>query len=99
MNEPLLDAAYSLARKQFEAAVLAVFSNLDAQFPSTAFESVHHASERAMHLYFAALGFAQKVWAGCLSYDKAQEVLQAQFNEFPVSTCLRAFEDAYTQTR
>lgn len=94
-----MNAAYALARQHYKAASLAVFSTLDSQFPGTAFDTVHHTADRATHLYFAALGFAQKVWAGSLPYEKAQKMLQTQFSDFPASTCQRAFGDAYTETR
>jgi hypothetical protein len=99
MDEHLMDIGYTLARQHYKAAVQAVFSELDSRFPGTAFDTVHHTGARAMELYLAALGLARKVWAGTLPHDKAQQVLQTQFSEFPESVCKRAFSDAYTETR
>jgi hypothetical protein len=99
MNESLMDTAYTLAQQHYKAAAQAVFSELDAQFSGSGFDTVHHAAVRAMQLHLAALGLAQKVWAGSLPHEKADEVLRTQFSDFPASTCQRAFSDAYTESR
>ena len=99
MNEPLMDDAYTLARQQCKLAAQTVFLELNSQFSNSGLDTVHHASERAMHLHYAALGFALKAWAGSITYEKAEEMLRTQFSDFPASTCKRAFSDAYIEKR
>ena len=94
-----MDAAYTLARQHYKVAGQAVFMGLDSQFSGTDFDTVYHVAERAMQLHIASLELARKVWAGSFPYDKAREVLQNQFNDFPKAVCERAFSDAYLETR
>lgn len=99
MTEILLDRAYTLAREQLKASSVAIHGALVDQFPQLGSDAAHQATQRALHLYFAALELARKVWAGSLPYEKAQDSLRKQFGEFPDDTCIRAFTDAYVETR
>ena len=99
MNEAFLDTAYRTARENYKAAGTATFQALDAKFASAGFDTVHHAAQRAMRLHFAAMDLAQKVWAGQLPYDKAEEILAQQFSEFPAATRQKALSDANTDMR
>jgi len=98
MNDQLMEIAYSLAIQQYVSAELSVFSDLLSQFPDTDFSDLLHAAEHSMQLHIAALGFARNVRGQILTYEKAEERLIAQFREFPPSTCVQAFHNAYKQT-
>jgi len=99
MNDALMDSAYSIARENYKAAELATFKALDSRFTTVEFDSIHQASQRAMHLHFSAMDLAKKVWARMISYEKAEEILRNQFVEFPDSTRQKALSDSYTDTR
>jgi len=99
MNKALMDASYALARQHYRSAVEAAYSSLDSQFAGAGFDEIHHAAQRGMALHVAALGYARRVWAGNLAFEKAQDILRTQFDDFPVETCDRAFSDAYAETR
>jgi len=99
MNAPLLEAAYTIAREKYEAARLEAFSILRDRFPDAGFDPTHHAVQRGMKLYLSAYGFAEKVWAGSIPYEKAYQSLHSQFNDFPEATVERAFSEAYRDTR
>jgi hypothetical protein len=99
MADMPLDRAYTLAREQLKASSVAIHGTLVDQFPQLGSDAAHQATQWALHLYFAALELARKVWAGSLPYDKAQDALRRQFEEFPEDTCIRAFTDAYVETR
>jgi hypothetical protein len=99
MTDIFLDRAYTLAREQLKAASLAIHGALVDEFPGLGLDATHQATQRALQLHFAALELTRKVWAGSLPYDKAQDALQKQFAEFSHDTCVRAFADAYIETR
>ncbi len=99
MSNELMDAAYKIARANYNAADLATFKALEAKFENAGFEAIHHSVERALRLNISAMDLASKVWAHTLSYEKAEEILGNQFAEFPVATRQKALGDAYTDAR
>jgi hypothetical protein len=99
MNETLMDTAYSVAREQLKAAHLAICRELDARCTSTDLDPIYRAAVRGQKLWIAAMDLAEKIWAKSLPYEKALQVLQAQFADFSAATCERALGDAYQETR
>ena len=99
MAKPLLELAYISAVAHYKAARLSVFNELTAANPEVDFDSLHHASSRALDLHVSSLGFAQRVWAKNLAYEKAEESLVAKFSEFPHEVVRRALASAYSATR
>ena len=99
MDSSLLDLAYSKAAAHYKEATLAVFNDLRAANPKGDFDVIYRASVRAMELHFSSLKLAERVWAQSLSYEKAEESLIAQFQEFPQAVSQRAFGAAYSATR
>jgi hypothetical protein len=99
MNDVLMASAYQVARENYKAAELATFKSLDSTFVAEKFDTIHQASQRGMRLHIAAMELAQKVWAGMISYEKAEEILRNQFIEFSDLTRQKALSDSYTDTR
>lgn len=92
-------SAYQIARENYKAAELATFKSLDSKFAAEEFDTIHQASQRAMRLHIAAMDLAQKVWAGMIPYQKAEEIIGHQFTEFSVSIRQKALTDSYTDSR
>ena len=99
MNEALMTAAYKAARENYKAAAITTFKTLDAQFADAGFDTVHQAAQRAIQLHIAATDLAQKIWERTLAYEKAEEILNRQFPEFPAVTRQKALSDAHTDVR
>ena len=99
MNDPLLEAAYTIARSQYNEACHKACTKLQEQFPEAGFDPTHHAIERGMKLYLASDAIASKIWEGSIAYEKAEESLHNQFKDFPESTIDRAFSEAYRDAR
>lgn len=99
MNDALLANAYQTARENFKRAELATFKSLDSTFASEGFDSIHQASQRGMRLHIATMDLAQKVWAGMIPYEKAEEIILNQFPEFPDTTRQKALSDSYRDSR
>jgi hypothetical protein len=99
MNDALTARAYQIARENYKAAELATFSALDSTFAGEDFDTIHQASRRGMHLHIATMDLASKIWAGMISYEKAEEIIRKQFPEFPDSTRQEALGDSYRDTR
>jgi hypothetical protein len=99
MNEALMDTAYSVAREELKASHLAICKELDARFAGADLDPIYRAAVRGQKLWTTAIDHAEKVWAGTLPYEKALQMLQAQFADFPAATCERALGDAYQETR
>jgi len=99
MNDALMASAYQIARENYKAAELATFSALDSTYADEGFDTIHQASRRGLHLPIATMDLASKIWAGMISYEKAEEIIRKQFPEFPDSTCLEALGASYRDTR
>ena len=99
MKEALLEAAYEVARENFRAAESATFQTLDAQFGDVGFDAVLHAAQRAMQMHIMAVDLGERIWSGMLSNDKAEQILEQKFHEFPATTRARALADAYRDSR
>jgi hypothetical protein len=99
MNDALMASAYQIARENYKAAEIAVFSALDSTFTSEDFDTIHQATRRGMHLHIATMDLASKIWAGMIPYEKAEEIICKQFPEFPDSTRKEALGDSYRDSR
>ena len=99
MNDALMASAYQIARENYKTAELATFKSLDSTFAGEEFDTIHQASQRGMRLHIATMDLAQKVWAGMMPYEKAEEIIRNQFTEFPDSTRQKALSDSYTDSR
>jgi hypothetical protein len=99
MNETLMDTAYSVAREQLKATHLAICRELEARCPGADLDPIYRAAVTSQKLWIAATDLAEKVWARSLPYEKAVQILQAQFTDFSTATCERALGDAYQETR
>jgi hypothetical protein len=99
MNEKLMDTAYSVAREELKATHLAICKKLDTRFAGGDLDPIYRAAVRGQKLWITAIAFAEKVWASSLNYEKALQMLQTQFADFPTATCERALGDAYQETR
>ena len=99
MNDALMASAYQTARANFKSAELETFTSLSDSFTSEAFDSIHQASQRAMRLHIATMDLAQKIWAGMITFEKAEEIIRNQFPEFPESTRQAALRDSFTDSR
>ncbi len=72
MNDTMMASAYQTARENYKAAELATFDSLRSTFAAEKFDSLHQASQRGMRLHIATMDLAQKVWAGMIPYEKAE---------------------------
>lgn len=99
MNVEMLQAAYEIARKNYEDASHATFKALDLQFHSHGFDTIHNLAKQAVRLHIASTTLAERIWAKSIPYEKAQEILTNQFPDFPASTLQTALGNAYSDTR
>ena len=99
MNDALMNPAYTLTRQHYRAAMHAVFEALDSEFSGAEFDEVFGAGSRGMRLRLASLDLARKVWSRNVRFEKAREILGAQFPGFPEETRERALSEAYSDMR
>ena len=83
MTKTLLEVAYTSAVAHYKAARIAIFSELNAANPGADFDSLHHASSRALNLHVSSLGFAERVWAKNLAYEKSGRIPRGQVLRVP----------------
>ena len=99
MDRSVFERAYKSAAKHYKKAALAVSRDIESFRPRVGIDEQHHLGSGAIALHHASLTVGYRIWAGTLSYEKAEEVLSRQFHDFPAEVCREAVRAAYVETR